>query len=223
VVRAARVASILAAATLVLGCSSDSTPDEAGETTAPAGTSSEASTTSEASPGTAAPADGLWLLEDGLGLFAFGEPDQSAMPRLIDALGQPTADTTFTADMPDGIGGPDTTVRLVDFGSLSVTFTDWPYFRDDGAMHFVRWILFQGSGPPGLATSEGISLGSTVDDLRAAYGERLVLPEAPDDCTGQWLFSVGGSALGLQGALDGPSTDGSSSVIVLTAGAQSSC
>lgn len=75
----------------------------------------------------------------------------------------------------------------------------------------------------GLATPEGISIGSTVDELRAAHGEQLRLPDAPDDCAGGWRFSVGEASLGLRGALDGPPTDESSSVEFLTAGVQSSC
>ena len=62
--------------------------------------------------------------------------------------------------------------------------TDWPDFRTGGVMHFVRWMLFRGSGGRGLATPEGISIGSTVDELRAAHGEQLRLPDAPDDCAG---------------------------------------
>ena len=222
-VRLAIAAVSAAVVAVLLGCGTDPPRATGQESTAAGPASTEVSSTAGVPPNIAASAAGLWLREDGLGLIAFGEPDWSAMERLIEAMGQPRGDTTWTGDMPDGIGGRDTTVRLVEFDPLIVTFTDWPIFRDDGVMHFVRWTLLEGSGSSRLATLEAISVGSTVDQLRSAYGDRLVLSEGPDECSGSWLFSVGGSALGLQGTLAGPPTDGSSIVVALTAGAQSSC
>jgi hypothetical protein len=92
-------------------------------------------------------------------------------------------------------------------------------------MHFVRWTLFdfEETGANGLATAKGITLGSTVDDLRAAFGEQLTLPEELDECTGDWHFFARGSGdPGLQGVLDGPPS-GSATVTALSAGAQSTC
>ena len=93
-------------------------------------------------------------------------------------------------------------------------------------MHFAGWIVGRPAEPLArsslLATPEGIRLGSTVDELRNAFGERLVLPDEPDHCTDLWHMYIGGSDdPGLRGVLDGPPS-GSASSTLLAAGAQSS-
>ena len=176
---------------------------------------------------TLAPATGVSLLDNGLGVVSFGEPADSAVSLLIEAVGsQPTGESTITGVMPGGYGG--TTARFVEFGQLSVILSDGQYYRDDGVMHFAGWTL-SGTGSSELATPEGITLGSTADDLRAAFGERAHLPEQLDECTGAWVFTVGEVVpatserqVELWGVLDGPPT-GSASVTLLSAGAQSTC
>lgn len=235
-----RSIALLVVVTLATASCADDSVDD-GQPTAPITTSSTTSDSTDSttssvssvssvssevgSTETFAPPAALTLIGDGLGVVPFGEPVDSALPLLVEALGEPSSDSTVRGAMPDGLGGDDTTVRLVEFGQLSVTFTDWPYFRDDGVLHLVRWILFDfdGTGTSDLSTPEGITLGSTVDDLRTAFGDGLLLPSTPDECTGGWYFVVGELPRGLRGTLDGPTTDGSSSVVFLTAGAQSSC
>lgn len=206
---------LVALLALAVGCSVDSGGTEADQSTAstipPDPTSPEASL----------PTAGLVLRADGLGVLAFGEPVDSALRVLTDAVGrQPTGDSMTTGEMTQGFGG--TTVRFVGFGRLTVIFSDGAYYRDDGLMHFAGWGL-SGSDPGGLGTPEGITPGSTVDQLRTAFGDQLHLDSEPSECDGRWHFSVGASALGLEGVLSGPSTDGSSSVTSLSAGAQSEC
>ncbi|MDH3300355.1 MAG: hypothetical protein OES24_07600 [Acidimicrobiia bacterium] len=75
----------------------------------------------------------------------------------------------------------------------------------------------------GLTTPEGITVGSTVADLQAVFGDQLRLFAEPDECTGTWLFSIGSTALGLEGELGGPPSDGSSPIAGLGAGARSTC
>ncbi|MGB5756434.1 MAG: hypothetical protein WBM50_05925 [Acidimicrobiales bacterium] len=111
------------------------------------------------------------------------------------------------------------------FGQLTVIISDGAYYRDDGVMYFAGWSL-DGTGPSELATPQGITLGSTIDELRTAFGDQLRLPSGPADadaCGGAWSFGVGPSDLGFEGELSGPPTDGSSSVTRLAAGAQASC
>ncbi len=202
----------------------------ASPTTSSAPTSSTTtSTRPPASPSTSAhstvpspPTGELVLRSDGLGVVAFGEPLETALPALTKAVGsQPTADSTTTGVMPQGFGG--STVRFVSFGQLTVIFSDGGYYRDDGVMYFAGWSL-GGPGQASWATPQGITIGSTVDDLRTAYGDQLRLPPAPDECAGgAWTFSVGPTALGFEGELSGPPTDTLSTVTRLAAGAQSSC
>lgn len=193
------------------------------------GPAAEPSTT-VSSTETAAPAGDVVLLSDGLGIVSFGERADVAVSRVIDALGrQPTGDFTASGDMPYGFGGPDATVRFVDFGGLSLTFTDWGYYRDDREMHFAGWGFrsLEGTGLTTLTTPEGITVGSTVEGLQNAFGGRVHL-EQPNECSEHWHFIVSDTyppinAPELWGALSGPPTDRSTSVTWLSAGAQSSC
>lgn len=220
---------LVAVLALVVGCSADtvdtdvggsaasvSSPDSTSPTTGPADTSTAADVT-----GTPPSSGALVLRSDGLGVVAFGEPVDSAIPLLTGAAGgQPTGDSTVTGSMPQGFGG--TAVRFVEFGRLTAIFSDGAYFRDDGVMHFAGWSL-SGADSSALTTPEGITLGSTVDQLRAGFGDQLQPDSEPSECDGRWHFSVGPSALGIEGVLSGPPTDGSSSVTALSAGAQSEC
>lgn len=221
---------LVAVLALAVGCSAGTVETDAGDSTVPtiSPDGSSPDTTSPADEPTTAdatepppPPDPLVLRSDGLGAVAFGEPVDTALPPLIGAVGGgPSGDSTTTGVMPQGFGG--TAVRFVEFGRLTVIFSDGGYFRDDGVMHFAGWSL---SGPDssGLATPEGITTGSTVDQLRAAFGDQLRLDSEPSECDGRWHFNVGSSSLGIEGVLGGPPTDGSSSVTTLGAGAQSTC
>ena len=222
----------LVLALAAISCSPDTTETRDGQPTASTTAGSESTTSSVSTPTetaatpapsteTVAPSRPLRLLVDGLGVLEFGEPADTALPLLVQAVGsQPTGDSTITGVMPQGFGG--TAVRFVEFGQLTVIFSDGAYYRDDGVMHFAGWTL-AGTDPSELATPEGITLGSIVDDLQTAFGDQLQLPSTLNDCTGSWFFSVGPSVLGFEGDLSGPSTDGSSSVIRLSAGAGSEC
>lgn len=221
---------LVAILALAAGCSADPEETQAGESTASTispdssvtdTTSPAATSTSAGATATPSPTGELVLRSHGLGVLAFGEPVDTALPLLTDAVGgQPTGDSTTTGEMPQGFGG--TAVRFVEFGRLTVIFSDGAYYRDDGVMHFAGWTL-AGTDPTGPATPEGVTLGSTVDELRTAFGDELHLDSAPSECDGRWHFGVGPSALGFEGVLSGPSTDGSSSVTSLSAGAQSEC
>lgn len=204
-----------------VGCSADSQEPTAEDPSVAASATSAAASGSAAATESPAPASDQLLVSDGLGDVRFGLLAEEALPPLIGVLGrQPDDESTITGVMPGGFGG--TTARFVEFGPLTVIFNDGQYFRDDGEMHFVGWMLM-GTGPPGWVTPQGITVGSTVDDLRAAFGDELRLSPAPSECTGTHVFEVGPTELGYEGELDGPPTDGASSVTRLAAGAQSTC
>ncbi len=200
----------------------EETEQPAAPTTSTAATS-PATTSTTTSTAASPPVGELVLLSDGLGVVSFGDPIDTVLPVLEQALGRsPTGDTTDTGDLPFGYGGRNTTVRVVRFDGLGLVFTDWPYFRDDGVVHLVAWGVGS-TGAVDLATPEGIKPGSTVEDLRAAYGDRLLIPPERDECTGSWHFFVDTSAFGLMGTLDGPPSDPQSSAIGISAGAPSTC
>jgi hypothetical protein len=197
------------------------TTSTAGDTGTESATSTDTGSTTTS---TAASSDRL-LVQDGLGDVPFGMVEGEALPRVVQVLGrQPDDEMTITGEpgeMPGGFGG--TTVRFVDFGPLTVIFNDSDYgFRDDGQMHFAGWTL-AAAGPSGWVTPEGITVGSSVDELRAAFGDRLRLPRDRDECSGEWTFSVGPTDIGFEGVLSGPPNDATSRVTTLASGAQSSC
>ncbi|HUP73457.1 MAG TPA: hypothetical protein VM282_10495 [Acidimicrobiales bacterium] len=164
------------------------------------------------------------LLADGLGIVSFGAPADAAAIALRNALGVPESDTTVVADLPDGLGGPRTTLRTLRWGQLAVSFVDWtgsPY-RSDGTLHLVRWLV-SGETNDGrvYATSEGIRIGSSVAQLREAYGSSMVVER--DDCVGAWQIRVGNPSLGVVGRLDSSPENANARLVYLAAGLRSSC
>lgn len=163
---AAVVLSLLAG-----GCADDdddglSRPEAS--TTAPATTSTTVvAPPTSAGPATTAPAPGeVVLAPDGLGVAAFGDEAEAVLAGLAGVLGPP-ADDRPLGSCPSGEAD-----RLVQFAELGVLF--------DGG-RFVAWDVGPASGAlPPLATAEGVGVGSSIAQLRAAYGDRLRLdPEDP--------------------------------------------
>ncbi len=143
-----RLGFVLSAAVLAVGCSVDSESTNGEAPTVSVAVTSAVTSAPVASTEPPSPAGGPLLLSDGLGAVRFGEPTDTALPLLIDVLGRhSTDDSTMTGVMPGGFGG--TTVRFVDFGGLTVIFSDGQYFRDDGVMYFAGWSL-AGPGPTDL-------------------------------------------------------------------------
>jgi hypothetical protein len=179
-------------------------------------------------PATTAPATTLAapvrLQTDGLGRVSFGTPADAAVTALRDALGAPAADTTVVGDMPNGLGGPRTTLRTVRWGQLAVSFIDWsgsPY-RSDGTLHLVRWLVTgENSGGRSFSTPEGVGIGTGLAEVRQAYGSSLVVER--DNCVGAWQIRVGNSSLGLVGRLDAGPENASAHLVYLAAGLRSSC
>ena len=169
------VRGVLAAAvTLSLlagGCAGDGdelSRREPTSTTAPAATSTTvpAPPTSAPSPTTVPVPAQVVLAPDGLGIVAFGDGGETVLAALAGVLGPPVDDRPL-GSCPSGEAD-----RLVQFAELAVLF---------GGGRFVAWDVGPASGAfPPLATAEGIGVGSSVAELRGAYGERLRLdPEDP--------------------------------------------
>lgn len=171
----ARLRGALAAAVALslvgAGCAGDDdglTRAEPTPTTAPATTGTTASGPTTSAPlATTAPAAGdVVLAPDGLGVAAFGDEAEAVLAGLAAVLGPPGDDRPL-GSCPSGEAD-----RLVQFAELGVLF--------DGG-RFVAWDVGPASGAlPPLATAEGVGVGSSIAQLRAAYGERLRLdPEDP--------------------------------------------
>jgi hypothetical protein len=210
-VRCARELLVVAASALPLlaaGCAGDDAGDlsrpEPTSTTVPAVTSTTAPPTSTAPPeSTAEAAVQVVLAPDGLGLVAFGEDADAALARLAGVLGPP-ADDRPLGRCPSGEAD-----RLVQFAELGVLF---------GGGRFVAWDVGPPAGAlPPLATAEGIGAGSSLAELRRAYGDRLRID--PDDPFGP-VFEVATPPPGrLAGTLTG--TGATDTVATLSGGAAS--
>jgi hypothetical protein len=163
------------------------------------------------------------LLADGLDRVFFGAPAEAAMSSLRDALGTPDGDTTVVEDMPNGLGGPRTTLRTVRWGQLAVSFIDWPGspYRTDGALHMVRWIVSVEHSGRTFTTPEGVGIGLRLSDVRSALGTTLIVER--DECVGAWQIRVGSSSLGIVGRLDASPDDANARLVYLAAGLRSSC
>lgn len=136
-------------------------------TTMMAPTTSTAPTTTiadPAAPSTTNPQAGPVVLEpEGLGVVAFGDPAEEVVAELTDVLGRPTD------DRPLGSCPTGEVERLVAFAELAVLIGD-----REGTARFVAWDLGESSGAfPALRTAEGVGVGTTLGELRAAYGDRL--------------------------------------------------
>ncbi len=134
------------------------------------------------------PAGGVVLHGDGLGVVAFGDPAVPALATLERALGPPTellrgSDEIARADSFH-YGGPDATELLAIWRpiGLYVAFSEYPFYRTDGGLHFSGWAVTSADGP----RSDGeVGVGSTVEEVHAAFGERFV---TTDDVCGPPAF-----------------------------------
>lgn len=127
-----------------------------------------APTTTTASPPTSVAATaGIVLGPLGIGVVDFGTEATVALSEIEARLGPPVDDRPL-GSCPSG-----EVDRLVQFAELSVLIA-----ASGGTPRFVAWDLGPHTGAlPRLATAEGISVGSTLSQLRAAYGPRLELSE----------------------------------------------
>jgi hypothetical protein len=170
-------------------------------------TTIEATTTSTI----VAPAAQLVLGQDRLGTALFGADADGVIAYVTAILGPPTADSGW-ADPNSAFGVcPGSEVRGVTWGDLLLLFSDESSVAA-GRRHFFSYTLGPAFGavitPEGMATPEGIAVGSTVADLKRAYPGVYVYPG--DDVFGPY-FALNDNLTGyLTGAGD---TDTVASVI----------
>lgn len=161
-------------------------------TTAPAATTTTAATTTSTTlPATTTTTEPLAIEElllrgDGLGSARFGAEPEGVIDYVTSILGGNTADTgwvdPFTfADC--GAGGAATVARRVDWGVLSLLFSDGSSYAI-GRRHFIGFEYGRvgqiGDDPQGLRTPGGLTLGSRLVDLLAEFPDASV-NEGDDD------------------------------------------
>ena len=125
----------------------------------------EAPTTTTELPGASVP-----LRFDGLGDLRFGVDPEDAISYLSGILGNPTADSKWVNAGDIGCEGDQ--ARTVFFDDLRLTFGDESDIST-GRRHFFTWSFGPPAGfapkPEGLATQQGVTIGTSVADILKAY------------------------------------------------------
>lgn len=128
----------------------------------------------------------LLLRGDGLGSARFGTDPEGVIDYVTSILGGNTGDTgwvdPFTfADC--GAGGTATVARRVDWGVMSLLFSDGSTYAI-GRRHFIGFEYGRvgqiGDDPEGLRTPGGVTLGSRVVDLLAEFPDAAINPGEED-------------------------------------------
>ena len=185
-------ASTMTAATEV----EDGQPTTSGTATSSVQGAQPTSTTAAETP------EVLMLQGDGLGIVDFGQPAEEVTRILGDLIGSPPTDQGSEAEWVEYIGWRDL--------GLYVGFDTPESSAFAGASRFVGWDYLPPGGL-GLVTDEGVGIGSTVAELRAAYGDGLEVPSEPDECIGDWTYHLTSASGEVQilGTRDRPPADDS--------------
>lgn len=163
-----------------------------------------APTTTTAPP----PLPDLELSQDGLGDVAFGLSPDEVIAEMAGRFGAPDHDTDWIPAEPNAYGlCPGEKMRAIGWGSLAAIFID-DGTSDLGGYFYTYTYGYDysentgGVDPRGLdlTTAEGVGLGTTVADLRAAYASDLTVDG--DQVLDVWTFRD--DAAGLKGLLSGP-------------------
>jgi hypothetical protein len=223
-----RVVALFAAGAIALGaCGSDDAADTetsstqltlvptttvAPTTTSAATTSTIAETTTIAAETTTTAVDptttlvdpaveALVLSGEGIGSAEFGADPDGVVSYLTSFLGDPTNDSGWID--PFEVGAcPGTEIRFVEWGVLTLIFGDVSQVVE-GRRHFFSYSYGLGGEvgafPVGLSTERGVTLGSRVIDVNAAYPGVTLNPE--DEFTDPSFFvndNLRGSLTGLE-------------------------
>lgn len=133
-------------------------------------TSSTSSTTSTST--TVASVDDLKLWSGGIGDVRFGVDPEGVVTYMTKRLGEPTGDSGYIDAYSEFGSCPGSRVRGVRWGDLLLLFGDESTVVD-GRLHFFSWKYGPMSSgalvPPNLRTEAGVTIGSTVSDLRRLH------------------------------------------------------
>lgn len=129
---------------------------------------------------TVAPAAVLILRDDGLGDALFGADAEGVIQYITSILGVPTDDSGW-GDPFESFGiCPGNEVRGVTWGDLQLLFSDESVVLK-GRRHFFNYVYGPPAGtsisPAGMSTANGVSIGTSVAELRLAYPNVQVYPE----------------------------------------------
>ena len=154
--------------------------------------------------------ESLVLSGEGIGSAVFGAEPDGVISSVSSLLGEPTNDTGWIDPLSVG-ACPGTEIRFVDWGTLSLVFGDASQVAQ-GRRHFFAYYYGSagevGGEPVGLVTDAGITTGSSVIDVKAAYPGVTLNPE--DDFTSPFFYVSDN----LSGYLTGVDDDSTVTVIL---------
>lgn len=167
------------------------TSTDAGTTT----TEESTTTTEESTTTTAALAD-LVLADNGIGGVGFGASPDETIAYATAVLGPPDNDTGWIDALTSPYGVcPEPDVRGVEWGTsaggfgpaFTLLFTNSTTTHGTGE-HFFGYYYF--GGTPLLSTADGITYGSTNEELQTAIPSAVVVEDPFDPSAGSWLSDV---------------------------------
>jgi hypothetical protein len=169
-----------------------------------------AATTSTAPTTTVDPLESLILGDQGIGPLRMGAEPEAVIGQLAEWLGDPDEDTGWVDSFNQFGTCPGTETRLVRWVSLVTFFTNGATtWAPDDTRHFFHYTQSASAGGGEvltLRTAKGIALGSSVADLRQAYGSDLSVTDDPLFDT-VWEVASGGPGL-LWGSASTSADDG---------------
>lgn len=176
--------------------STTTTVPETTTTTLPETTTT--TTASETTTTMTAPDDGkIELTNEGIRAGAqwihFGYDDDDAVTHISAILGAPSKDTGWTSPWGEYGVCYGSKMRAVEWGSLVTLYTNGDTdFWTGGVEHFYAYYYTDVNNPRDLRTPEGIGIGSSLGQLRAAYDPaKIVIDEAFFDPTvGFWSYDM---------------------------------
>lgn len=174
------------------------TTGEATTTTTDEGTTTteESTTTTEETTTTTIVVPDLVLADDGIGGIDFGATPEDTIAYATAVLGPPDNDTGWIDALTSPYGVcPEPEVRGVEWGTsasgfgpaFTLLFTNATTTHGSGE-HFFGYYYF--GGTPTLGTQEGVTYGSTNEELQDAIPTVVIQEDPFDPSAGSWLSDV---------------------------------
>ena len=177
---------------------STTTTEESTTTTEESTTTTEESTTTteESTTTTTEALPTLVLADDGIGGVDFGATPEATIAYATAELGPPDNDTGWIPGLTSPYGVcPEPEVRGVEWGTsasgfgaaITLLFTSATTTHASGE-HFFGYYYF--GGTPLLSTEEGITFGSTNEELQTAIPSAVIQEDPFDPSAGSWYSDL---------------------------------
>lgn len=124
------------------------------------------------------PLASLFLTGDGIGEIGLGTPAETAITQLSAILGSPDDDTGWTSSLGTC---PGTESRIVRWSSLQIFLTngETAWASEPHFFHYGQSLAAGGGEYLDLRTDKEIGIGSTISELKSAYGDAVVVGDDP--------------------------------------------